>query len=53
VEGVTPQKARKLVRKYFPKERLQFVLIGKGEAIGEKVKKYGKVVRKEIKADGY
>jgi predicted Zn-dependent peptidase len=53
VEAVTPAKAREIIRKHFPRERLQFVLIGKAAAIEGIAKAYGEVVRKEIKDDGY
>jgi predicted Zn-dependent peptidase len=53
VEAVTPAKAKEIVGRYFGKDALQFVLIGKAEAIEKTAAKYGKVVRKEIKDDGY
>jgi len=53
VEGVTVDKAKEIIGKYFPRENLQFVLIGKGSEIRDKVKKYGEVTEKEIKAEGF
>lgn len=53
VEGVTVEKAKEIIRKYFPRENLQFVLIGKGSEIRDKVNKYGEVTEKEIKAEGF
>lgn len=53
VEGVTVEKAKEIIAKYFPRENLQFVLIGKGSEIRDKVKKYGEVTEKEIKAEGF
>jgi len=42
-----------LIIKYFPKENLQFVMIGKAEDIRDKVAKYGKVTEKSIEDDSY
>ncbi|GAB4045857.1 M16 family metallopeptidase [Spirosoma litoris] len=53
VDGLTVAKTRQIIDQYFPKNNLQFVLIGKAEAIRDKVKKYGTVTEKEIKADGF
>ncbi len=54
VDALTVEKARELVKKYFPpKDRLQFVLIGKAAEIRDKVKKYGTFSEKQIKAAGF
>ena len=53
VDGLTVAKTRQIIDQYFPKTNLQFVLIGKADAIRDKVKKYGVVTEKEIKADGF
>jgi zinc protease len=53
VDGMTVAQANQIIRKYFPKENLQFVLIGKAEEIREQVKKYGTVTEKEIKSEGF
>lgn len=53
VNSLTPAKAAKIVEKYFPKENLQFVLVGKAEAIKDDVAKYGKVTTIEIKDAGF
>jgi predicted Zn-dependent peptidase len=53
VDGLTVAKTREIIDKYFPKNNLQFVLIGKAEAIRDKVKKYGVITEKEIKAEGF
>ncbi|MFD2571408.1 M16 family metallopeptidase [Spirosoma soli] len=53
VDGLTVAKTREIIDKYFPKNNLQFVLIGKAETIREKVKKYGVITEKEIKAEGF
>ena len=53
VDGLTVAKTRQIIDRYFPKNNLQFVLIGKADTIREKVKKYGTLTEKEIKADGF
>jgi zinc protease len=53
VDTMTVQKAKEIIKKYFPRENLQFVLIGKASEIRDKVKKYGTLSEKEIKADGF
>jgi predicted Zn-dependent peptidase len=53
VEGLTLGKTKELIKKYFSKDNLQFVLIGKADAIRDTVKKYGAVTEKEIKADEF
>ncbi|OJW77083.1 pitrilysin family protein [Spirosoma sp. 48-14] len=53
VDGLTVARTRQIIDQYFPKNNLQFVLIGKADAIRDKVKKYGVITEKEIKADGF
>jgi predicted Zn-dependent peptidase len=53
VDGLTVAKTRQIIDQYFPKNNLQFVLIGKADTIRDKVKKYGVITEKEIKADGF
>ncbi len=53
VDGMTVESANEIIRKYFPKYNLQFVLIGKADDIREIVKKYGKVFEKNIDEDGF
>jgi len=53
VDGLTMAKANEIVKKYFPKENLQVVIIGKASEIKEAVKKYGEITEKEITADGF
>jgi len=53
VDGLTAQKSKEIINKYFPKDKLQFVVIGKSEEIRKIAEKYGTVVTKEIKADGF
>lgn len=53
VNELTVEKANELIKKYFPKDNLQFVLIGKADEIRNVVEKYGKVIEKNIDEDSY
>ena len=53
VDGLTTARVKEIVGKYFPKDNLQFVLVGKAEEIKKVAEKYGSVTVKEIKADGF
>lgn len=49
VNQLNEEKVKQIVEKYFPKESLQFVIIGNADAIRDKVKKYGKLIETDIK----
>jgi predicted Zn-dependent peptidase len=51
VNAVTITKAEDIVKKYFPKDNLQFVLIGKSSDIKTIASKYGAVTEVQIKDD--
>lgn len=51
VDGLTLDKANTIIHQYFPKDKLQFVLVGKAEAIKKIAEKYGKVTQVEIKEE--
>jgi zinc protease len=53
VDGLTVAQAKDIIATYFPKDNLQFVLIGKADEIRGQVKKYGEITEKQIKADGF
>jgi len=53
VDALTVEKSKELINKYFPKDKLQFVLIGKAEDIRSEMTKYGEVIEKEITAEGF
>ena len=53
VDGLTVAKSREIISKYFPKEKLQFVLVGKADDIKSIAGKYGTIIEKQITADGY
>jgi len=53
VDAMTVASAKEIIAKYFPKEDLQFVLIGKASEIKDVVLKYGKITEKSIEEDGY
>lgn len=49
VDGLNLAKANKIIETYFPKDNLQFVLVGKASEIKTIAKKYGEVTQVEIK----
>lgn len=51
VDSLDLTKANQIIAKYFPKDNLQFVLIGKSEDIKKTAEKYGKVTEVEISDD--
>ncbi len=53
VNELTIEKANELIKKYFPKDNLQFVMIGKAVEIKDKVSKYGNITEKSIAEDTY
>lgn len=48
VDGLTLEKARQIINQYFPKDKLQFVLVGKASDIKKIAEKYGKVTEVQI-----
>jgi zinc protease len=53
VNELTIEKANELIKKYFPKDNLRFVMIGKADEIKDKVSKYGNITEKNIEEDEY
>jgi predicted Zn-dependent peptidase len=53
VDSLTPERAKQLVDKHFPRNNLQTVLIGKAEAIRGVAAAYGDVTEMDISADGF
>lgn len=53
VDELSVERTKELVAKYFPKENLQFIIIGKKEFFGDQLDKYGKIVQKEITDEGF
>jgi zinc protease len=53
VDELDVGKARRIIDTYFPRENLQFVLIGQAAAIRDEVAKYGEITEKDIKAVGF
>jgi zinc protease len=51
VDGLTLEKAKAIIAKYFPKDKLQFVMVGKSSEIKKKVEKYGPVTEVQIKEE--
>lgn len=48
VDALTVAKAKTIINQYFPKDNLQFVLVGKADAIRDIAKKYGEVTETSI-----
>ena len=53
VDQLTVAESKRLINSYFPKDQLQFVLIGKAEAIKDIAKSYGEVTQVDITADSF
>lgn len=53
VDGLTLARSKEIINKYFPKDKLQFLLIGKSEDIKGIAIKYGPLTEKDIKSDGF
>jgi predicted Zn-dependent peptidase len=51
VDELTVAKAKEIVNKYYPKNNLQFVMIGNAEDIKKIAAKYGPVSEVDIKAE--
>ncbi len=53
VDSLSVDEANALAKKYFPRDKLQMVLIGKAETIGKLAEKYGKVSTGKLTDDRY
>ncbi|CAA9346682.1 MAG: Insulinase-like:Peptidase M16, C-terminal [uncultured Cytophagales bacterium] len=53
VDALSPERVKEVTRKYFPRENLVFVLIGKADEIRDTVKQYGEITEKQIKEEGF
>jgi len=53
VDSMSIEKTKEIIAKYFPKDKLTFVLIGKASEILEQVKKYGELTEKDLKTEGF
>ena len=51
VDGLTVERAKQIIAKYFPKDKLQFVMVGKSADIKKIAEKYGPVTEVQIKED--
>jgi zinc protease len=51
VDGLTVEKAKEIIARYFPKDKLQFVMVGKSAEIKKIAEKYGPVTEVQIKED--
>src|SRR5690606_10527097 len=48
VDELTLDKAKEIIKKYFPKDKLQFVMVGKSSEIKKIAEKYGPVTEVQI-----
>jgi predicted Zn-dependent peptidase len=53
VDALSPERVKEVTRKYFPRENLVFVLIGKADEIRDTAKQYGEITEKQIKEEGF
>jgi zinc protease len=53
VDSLTPERAKQLVQKHFPRQNLQTVLVGKADEIRKIAAQYGEVTELDITADGF
>jgi zinc protease len=51
VNKLNVERSKEVIAKYFPKENMQFVIVGKAVDIREQVKQYGKLIEVDIKDD--
>jgi zinc protease len=51
VDGLTLEKAKSIIDTYFPKDKLQFVLVGKSAEIKKIAEKYGPITEVQIKEE--
>ena len=51
VDGLTVEKAKDIIARYFPKDQLQFVMVGKSADIKKIIEKYGPVTEVQIKEE--
>jgi predicted Zn-dependent peptidase len=49
VNRLTVERSKEIIASHFPKENMQFVIVGKAEDIRESVKQYGKLIEADIK----
>jgi predicted Zn-dependent peptidase len=49
VNKLNVERSKEVIANYFPKENMQFVIVGKAEDIKESVKQYGKIIEVDIK----
>jgi predicted Zn-dependent peptidase len=49
VNKLDVERSKEVIEKYFPKENMQFVIVGKADDIRQSVKQYGKLIEADIK----
>lgn len=53
VDNISIEDTKRLIAKYFPKENLQFTVVGKAEDIRDMLKKYGDILEVDITTPGF
>jgi predicted Zn-dependent peptidase len=53
VNDLTVAETQRLIATYFPRENLQFVVVGKADEIRERLKQYGELSEVEIQQNGF
>jgi predicted Zn-dependent peptidase len=53
VTQLTPERSKEIIAKYFPKNKLQFVVIGQSEVLKTQLQAYGKIIETDIKFDSF
>jgi zinc protease len=51
VNSLDVKRSKQLIEQYFPKDKLQFVVVGKADDLRDKLSQYGKVSETDIKLD--
>ena len=51
VDGLTVTKAKEIIARYFPKDKLQFIIVGKSAEIQKIAEKYGPITEVQIKEE--
>ncbi len=53
INSLSVKEANEITKKYFPKENLQFTIVGKASEIESVVQKYGEIIKINIQEDRY
>jgi len=53
INSLTIEEANRIIKEYFPKDKLQFTIIGKASEIEKAVSKYGEIIKLNIQEDSF